>query len=194
MRAIPLQRIAKTTPFPFLIERLFNDIQEKLITDIDWLNIAYGKVERIAAKKANGDVVYIPAVYNDKYDYENLMPDDQKGNYSFFVVQDDQNIDGAKGRANRIYGRCALIVWFDIRSISSGWGKEYAKNAILSAVSDFSSSNGHLSVESVSEHPDAIFSEFTLDETDNQYLTFPFAGFRFNCRYSIRQLCSETQN
>lgn len=193
MRPRPLERVAKTTPFPFLIERLFNDIQTALIDNIDWLNYAYGKAERITTKKADGRVAYIPAVYNEKYDYESLMPDDTKGNYSFFVVQDSQNIDSAKGRASRIYGKCSLIVWFDLRSMTSGWGKEYAKNALLAVLSDFSSSNGHLIVESVLERTDAIFSEFTLDETDNQYLTFPFAGFRFNCEYSIRQLCSETK-
>lgn len=193
MRPRPLERVAKTTPFPFLIERLFNDIQTALIDNIDWLNYAYGKAERITTKKADGRVAYIPAVYNEKYDYESLMPDDTKGNYSFFVVQDSQNIDSAKGRASRIYGKCSLIVWFDLRSMTSGWGKEYAKNAFLAVLSDFSSSNGHLIVESVLERTDAIFSEFTLDETDNQYLTFPFAGFRFNCEYSIRQLCDETK-
>lgn len=193
MRPRPLERVAKTTPFPFLIERLFNDIQTALIDNIDWLNYAYGKAERITTKKADGRVAYIPAVYNEKYDYESLMPDDTKGNYSFFVVQDSQNIDSAKGRASRIYGKCSLIVWFDLRSMTSGWGKEYAKNAFLAVLSDFSSSNGHLIVESVLERTDAIFSEFTLDETNNQYLTFPFAGFRFNCEYSIRQLCSETK-
>ncbi len=174
-----------------LLDRLFNGVQEELVKNIDFLDYAYGKAERVVAMNGEGTTIHIPAIYKKGKDYESLLPDDKRGNYCFFVVEDNQNFDYAKGRLGRLHGTCALIVWLDQRTMSNAWCKEYAKSAFLAVLSNLNIQDGHLQVTSVAERAETIFRDFSLTEIDNQYLTYPFCGFRFNCDYSIKQNCDE---
>ncbi len=183
---------AITRDCPVLIERLFNDAQQALIEGLDWLDLAYGKAERIATRTEKFEQTFIPAWFMDGEDYENLLPDDRKGNYSFFTVEDNQSVESAPGRPARVSGVCSLVVWLDQRSLSNTWSKEAARNAILGVLTNLNVFDGHLQVRSIFERPEAVFSGFTLDEVENQYLTYPYCGFRFVCDYSIRQDCYET--
>lgn len=183
---------AITRDNPVLIERLFNDVQQALIDGLDWLDLAYGKAERIIQRTQRNERTYIPAWYLDGMDYENLLPDDRKGNYAFFTVEDNMSVEAAQGRPARISGQCSLIVWLDQRTMTNEWGKEYARNSVISILTALNTDSGHLQVQSVFERAESVFSGFTLDEVENQYLTYPYCGFRFVCQYSIRQDCYET--
>ena len=175
-----------------LLERLFNEAQQALIDGLDWLDLAYGNAERIAMRTERYEKTYIPAWYKSNEEYESLLPDDRKGNYSFFTTDDNQSVDNAPGRPARISGTCNLIVWLDQRTLSNEWSKEQARNAILGVLTAFNPSDGHLHVRSIFERSEAVFSGFTLEDVENQYLTYPYCGFRFVCEYSIRQDCYET--
>lgn len=183
---------AITRDNPVLIERLFNDVQQALIDNLDWLDLAYGKAERIMQRTQRNERTFIPAWYVGNEDYENLLPDDRKGNYSFFTVEDNQGVESAKGRPARVNGLCSLIVWLDQRTLSNDWSKERAKSTILATLTQLNLDNGHLQVQSIFERAESVFSGFTLDEVENQYLTYPYCGFRFVCQYSIMQDCYET--
>lgn len=188
----PTRSAILRTDCPMLLDKMFNDIQQHLIDNVDWLDLAYGQAERIMQRTEKFERTYIPAYFMQGEDYENLLPDDRKGNYSFFTVDDNQSIEGAKGRPARISGTCNLIVWLNVRTITNGWGKEQAKNAILNALTALNLSYGHLQVTNIFERAEAVFSGFTLEEVENQYMTYPFCGFRFVCDYTIRQDCHET--
>ena len=183
---------AITRDNPVLIERLFNDVQQALIDGLDWLDLAYGKAERVIQRTQRNERTYIPAWYLDGMDYENLLPDDHKGNYAFFTVEDNMSVEAAQGRPARISGQCSLIVWLDQRTLTNEWGKEHARNSVISILTALNTDSGHLQVQSVFERAESVFSGFTLDEVENQYLTYPYCGFRFVCQYSIRQDCYET--
>lgn len=185
-------RQAITRDNPVLIERLFNDVQQALIDGLDWLDLAYGKAERVIQRTQRNERTYIPAWYLDGMDYENLLPDDHKGNYAFFTVEDNMSVEAAQGRPARISGQCSLIVWLDQRTLTNEWGKEHARNSVISILTALNTDSGHLQVQSVFERAESVFSGFTLDEVENQYLTYPYCGFRFVCQYSIRQDCYET--
>lgn len=183
---------AITRDNPVLIERLFNDVQQALIDGLDWLDLAYGKAERVIQRTQRNERTYIPAWYLDGMDYDNLLPDDRKGNYAFFTVEDNMSVEAAQGRPARISGQCSLIVWLDQRTLTNEWDKEHARNSVISILTALNTDSGHLQVQSVFERAESVFSGFTLDEVENQYLTYPYCGFRFVCQYSIRQDCYET--
>jgi hypothetical protein len=48
---------------------------------------------------------------------------------------------------------------------------------------------GSITVDAVYSRAENVFSGFTLDEVDNQFLMSPFAGFRFEGTMRVKDVC-----
>lgn len=187
-------------PNPVLVDRVLWNIQNGLMDNVDWLDVAFGRAQRIV-KMINGKRYYTPNVYvgSDDYrgenDYLDVSPDANIGNFSFFWIDDPQNVEWVPNRQSGIKYPFSLIVWFDLRNVYPGQldnrNTEALKNEILNVLNGgFWLKEGNITVNKIYELAENVYRGFTLDEVDNQFLMHPFGGFRFEGVLSIVQPCN----
>ena len=99
---------------PKLFDNVIAEIQQGLANNLMWLNFSFGKAERLV-KQINGRKYYTPNVYLGKNEYVLIAPDSGLGNFSFFVLDEPQDVEWAIGDRTHLSTPFSLIVWFDIR-------------------------------------------------------------------------------
>ena len=181
---------------PYLHDKVINEVREALATNLPWLDVAYGRCERLVKKENDGKRYYIPAIYKKCENYESLLPDDRKGCYSFFVMREPQTVSQQVQNEVRIKSPFSLIVWVDMRRVErkmnmpDNRNTEYIKEQVLSVLNTALTRKGSITVESIYERAENVFQGFTLDEVKNQYLMSPFAGFRFDGTMTVTNDCN----
>ena len=91
------KRTTPIIPNPVLIDRVLGNIQTGLMDNVDWLDVAFGRAQRIA-KVIQGKRYYTPNVYaggtewRGDNDYIDVSPDANIGNFSFFWIDDPQTV------------------------------------------------------------------------------------------------------
>jgi hypothetical protein len=136
--------------------------------------------------------VYSPNVYVGRDNYELVTPDTVKiGNYSFFVMEEPQEVSSLLHDNVRIKAPFSLIVWVDMRKVSDDDERntEAVKEEILLALEDITLRKGRFTVTRIYERAENVFEGFTLDEVQNQFLMSPFAGFRFTGEMIVTNDC-----
>ena len=81
---------------PKLFDNVIAEIQQGLANNLMWLNFSFGKAERLV-KQINGRKYYTPNVYLGKNEYVLIAPDSGLGNFSFFVLDEPQDVEWAIG-------------------------------------------------------------------------------------------------
>lgn len=176
---------------PALFDRVIANIQQGLAENLPWLNHSFGKAERLV-KTINNKRIYSPNIYIGGNEYEIITPDSGMGNYSFFVLEDPQEVDWYIGEQSSLKAPFSLIVWVDMRTLDDEDERntEAVKEQILKVLNGgFWLRTGKLTINRIYEHAENIFKGFTLDEIDNQYLMQPYCGWRFTGVLSIKTLC-----
>lgn len=188
------QRLQNQTPY--LHDKVINEVCEALTTNLPWLDVTYGRCERLVKKENDGKRYYIPAIYKKCENYESLLPDDRKGCYSFFVMREPQTVSQQVQNEVRIKSPFSLIVWVDMRRVErkmnmpDNRNTEYIKEQVLSVLNTALTRKGSITVESIYERAENVFQGFTLDEVKNQFLMSPFAGFRFDGTMIVTNDCN----
>ena len=173
-----------TFSHPYLCDKVIEDLQGILIDKLPWLQVAYGRCERLV-KSIDGKRYYTPNVYKGNNEYENLLPDDRRGCYSFFVMTEPQEVKPMVQVDVRVHYPFSLIVWVDMRWVEKVMqlpderNTEYIKEQVLSVLERPFTRRGSITINKIYERAENVFSGFSLDEVQNQYLMSPFAGFRF---------------
>lgn len=178
---------------PKLFDNVIAEIQQGLANNLMWLNFSFGKAERLV-KQINGRKYYTPNVYLGKNEYVLIAPDSGLGNFSFFVLDEPQDVEWAIGDRTHLSTPFSLIVWFDIRTIEQNDERntESVKQKILQLLNGgLFLRNGRITINRIYEKAENIFKGFSLDEIDNQFLMQPFAGFRFEGEMSVATDCIE---
>lgn len=164
-----------------LLDRVIENIQDGLST-ISWFDHIFGKAERLVTE-INGKRYYTPNIYLGNNEYEQLMPDNTGlGNYCFFTLDDPQDVLWQIGDRNRLKSPFSLIVWVDMRTIEEKDERntEMVKQEILRVLNGgLWMRDGRVRIERVYEKAENVFSAYTIDEVDNQYLMAPYCGWRF---------------
>ena len=184
---------------PVLVDRVLWNIQNGLMDNVDWLDVAFGRAQRIV-KMINGKRYYTPNVYvgSDDYrgenDYLDVSPDANIGNFSFFWIDDPQDVEWIPKAQSGIKYPFSLIVWFDLRKVYPGQldnrNTEALKNEILTVLNGgFWLKEGTITVNKIHELAENVYRGFTLDEVDNQFLMHPFGGLRFDGKLTINESC-----
>ena len=179
---------------PVYEDPAFADIQiqaimKSLEENLDWLDVAFGRAERIT-RMAGNKKIKIPAVYlgsdKDKFknEYLELAPDSRIGNFSFFYMLEPETLRLQPYQQGYIHAPFALIFWFDLRKVWESVNTrnlEFVKQQIVKCLNRQTrfTNHGRLELTRIYNTPEQIYREFTLDEIDNQFLMHPFAGFRF---------------
>lgn len=182
-----MNRIAPVPDGAVGLDRVLGEIQQGLIGNLPWLDAAFGRAQRLVRNTPSGRRITTPNVYAGKKgkvnDYLEVSPDAEIGNFSFFAIEDPQDIlPGVGQREFRIpFG---LIVWFDCRrAFNSATNRniEALKRDVLRVLSGrtgFALKQGHIEVTRIYEQAQNIYRGFSLDEVDNQFLMHPYGGFR----------------
>ena len=189
-----IARIYKQPQRAYLFDRVIQGLQDALGT-LSWLNHIFGRSERLVVLR-DGIRRYTPNVYQGKGEYIQMLPDNTAlGNYAFFVMDDPQTVTVPYGNSNRVKAPFSLIVWVDMRKVGAtkdDRNTERLKEELLKTVRRAWLHHGSVSVERVYERAENVFTGYTLDEVDNQYLMSPFAGFRLTGEMTIDEECDNT--
>ena len=184
-----------------MIDKAIGDIQTGLTNGLPWLNVAFGRAQRLAKKMPNGKTYYTPNVYcggwngHGDNDYIEVMPDSFIGNFCFFTVDDPEHLDWAANVEMKQRVPFSIIFWFDCRTLFNNpriRNTEYVKVQILDILngrSGFLLRTGTIRINKIYERADNIYRGFSYDEIENQYLMHPYAGFRFEGELEIETPC-----
>lgn len=184
---------------PVMLDRIIGEIQNGLISNIDWLDVAFGRSQRLT-KSLNGNRIITPNVYcggwkgHGPNDYIEVSPDSKIGNFSFFEIDDPQTIDAGPW-AREIRSPFSLIVWFDLTRIydeADNRNTERLKADVLRVLNGRTGwhlSDGRITINRIYERCENIYRGYTLSEIDNQFLMHPFSGFRFEGVLEFAELC-----
>lgn len=177
---------------PELFDRVIANIQQGLADGLPWLNYSFGRAERLV-KTIQGKRYYTPNIYVGGNEYMLIAPDSKIGNFSFFVVDDPQNISWYAGEPSKYKSPFSIIFWFDMRTVTNdanNRNRESVKQQIMRVLNGgFWLRVGSMRINRVYEKAENIFTGFTLDEIDNQFLMHPFAGFRFEGELEVDETC-----
>ncbi len=181
---------------PYLFDKLIRELQQTLMERLPWLDASHGRAERLV-KTIDGKRYYTPNIYLGGNEYESLLPDDRKGCYSFFVMNEPQEVKSLVQTEVRIKAPFSLIIWFDMRKVekvmnlSDDRNTEYVKEQVLAVLNTAFSKKGSMTVQRIYERAENVFDGFTLDEVQNQYLMSPFAGFRLQGEMIVTNDCNQ---
>lgn len=188
-----IDRIYLQPEEPRLFDRPIQDLQKSIARRLLFMDHVFGRCERLA-KVIDGRTVYSPNVYKGKDEYILLTPDNTDlGNYSFFVAEEPETMVSAFGISGRIKAPFSLVVWVDLRTIE----EKDARNVyelelkVLDAIaSPGVLRHGGLEVSRVYHRAENVFTGFTLDEVDNQFMMSPFAGLRIELELWVDEDCT----
>lgn len=180
-----------TNESPVLFDKVIAQMCDSFTTNLQWLNNAFGRVYHIEK-----DDKIEPHIFVGNGEYFSLLPSDEIGNFSFFDVEDPQNIN-VTGNGNFIIElKAAIIFWFSITSIYNETDlilTEDVKLEILNAIlKPGILTDGRVEVTAVKENIKNVYKGFSTDHIDAPFLVHPYYAFRFECTIKIRNTCSLT--
>lgn len=186
---------------PVMLDRVIGDIQTGLVDSLPWLDVAFGRAQRLT-RIVNGKRIVTPNVYcggwkgHGENDYIETTPDSKIGNFSFFDIEDPQTIDAGPW-AREIKTPFGLVFWFNLARIfgeATNRNTEQIKAQILRVLGGrggWHLSGGRIVLKSIYERAENIYRGYTISEIHNQYLMHPYAGLRFDGVLDCDELCWE---
>lgn len=184
-----MDRIVKKTN-PQLFDREVLKIQKALATSLPWLDHSLGICETLTEMQM-GKKFVSANLYIGKGQYEQIMPCEELGNFSFFTLRDPQEISSRDRTI--VKSPFSLILWYDTRKVSLPTDErntEQIKGQILDILNGLHSPI--FSIARIYEKPQNVFSEYTYDFVNNQYLMSPYAGLRIDGEIIARIPCDMT--
>lgn len=167
---------------PALTDKVIVKMQDVLKENLWWLDYSFGRSQKLVTTKEGKNYFY-PAVHIGKGTYINVLPDQELGNYSFFTIEDPQEIDFNARAFNNIKSKFALVFWFNLDNVFRGAddrNTEAIKAQIIELLTrGIHLSEGRINIRQIFEQPENIYKGYSLKEVDSQYMMQPFAGLRF---------------
>jgi hypothetical protein len=188
---------------PVMLDRVIGEIQTGLAENLPWLDVAFGRSQRLT-KMMNGKKIITPNVYcggwngHGENDYIETSPDSKIGNFSFFEIEDPQQIQGGPW-VREITAPFGLIVWFDLTRVyetDTNRNTERLKAQILAVLNGRTGwhlPDGRITVNRIYERAENIYKGYTLSEIDNQFLMHPYYGMRFDGILEFEEYCNPNE-
>lgn len=177
---------------PALFDIVIGQVQDILKSKLAWLDHSFGRSQLLIREKGKKNFRY-PAVHIKKNRYQGLFPDEGLGNFSFFILHDPQEFGADPHTVNLLKSDFSLVFWVNLDKI---YGKiddrntENLKAEILKVLTrEMFLTSGRLTVTSVSEQAENVYSGYDIKELDTQFLMQPFAGFRFEGTLLMLEPC-----
>ncbi len=163
-----------------MLDKVLHCINEGLLDKVDWLDAAFGRVT-----EHNDNGVAMPKLYHTKGEYINVMPDDRRGNYSFFdVTPTYEIIQWNKHRPSLVRARFGVVFWFNLNTIFPDVDTrnlENVKSALLHTLtSEIHIPYGDYQISTISDDARGVFAKFARTGYEERYLLHPYGGIRYN--------------
>jgi hypothetical protein len=179
----------------------FAEVQAHLKETLPWLNYAFGKSQRLVKTNLERDKFNrnfpssyrYPAVHISEGVYESLLPRSDLGNFCFFSVEDPVKSEYINNKVDSIEADIDLIFWFNLSEIYpdvKSRDLEKLKMDILTALNDtMFLKNSRTEFSKVYERLENIYKDYSLDETESQFMMQPYGGLRFKGTISMPTFC-----
>lgn len=193
---------------PVLLDRVLQDIQKVLKSELTWLDYAFGRAYKLVEHKLDGNKFVYPAMYNGNSEYVSLLPNDNFGNFSWFDIYDPQIITQVTPSQPQLIVSGALIFWYNLDSIytdASVLYTEEVKAEILKLLTTpgIIKAAGRLEILEIYDRFENIYSGYSIEkiynnynysgediqEMDKQFFMYPYAGLRIEFKLTTRELC-----
>lgn len=177
---------------PAFGDKVIVQIQDFLVSQLDWLNHSFGRAQKLVTKKNKTTYTY-PGVHIQKEQYVNVFPDRKLGNYSFFVIEDPQEVSFNRNQFNQVKLRYGLIFWLNLNDIFANTAErniEVLKSHIIKLLTrDLRIVDCRIFIDKIYEESINIYKGYDIKEIDSQFLMHPYAGFRFEGVLSFYESC-----
>lgn len=176
--------------------RLISEIETRMAEKLPFLDNIFGKAERVC-KTYNGKRYYTPCWYDQRNEYISLLPDEGLGTFSFFTLDEPQEIEMERGGNTTYKIPINLIVWLDFNTMQGTTfptnGKrntEAVKEEILRTFNrGIFLQFGKIKFTQVYERVENVYKGFNLDEVDNMFMMHPFGALRFTGIIEFEEEC-----
>lgn len=172
---------------PKMFDRAVLPIQNALASAFPWLDHVIGICETLIDKKDNKPFKSAN-YYIGGGQYEQIMPCEELGNFSFFYLRDPQ-VFGAKDQ-NLVKSPFSLVIWYDLTNALPEYDErntEQIKGQIMGVLNSLRLP--YLKITKIWEKPTNVFTDFSYDPTSNQFLMHPFTGLRIDGEMIARLDC-----
>lgn len=172
---------------PRLFDAAAAQVQRALADGCEWLNHVFGICERTTDMK-EGKKFNSANLYVGNQQYEQIMPCDELGNFSFMYLRDPQTL--ARKDSKLITSPFSLIVWYNMEKMyfsDDERNREAVKAQVLAILNQARFS--WMALGRLYERPENVFSDFSYDYVNNQFLMSPYAGFRIDGEMTVRVPC-----
>lgn len=180
---------------PVNIDRPIQALQVALGA-LPWLQKSYGRAYESFKRDPTSKIksVYPQVWQGEGLDLLNVMPNDNLISQSFFRVEDPLEVREFRlDSFSTMRARVSLIVWFNLVRIDPTQNYLFAEilKAQIQRVLSITTLNEGDSIKilRVWERAANVFAGYTIDETRDQELVYPFGGFRFELELTFIENC-----
>lgn len=177
---------------PAFIDKVVVQLQDTLKNKLPWLNHSFGRAQRLTETKDKKKRFY-PGVHIANGRYINVFPDQELGNFSFFIVEDPQIVDFRPHTVNNVRLKYSIVFWLNLDKIfasSPDRNTEALKAQIVKILTRESFLTfGRIDIRYIHEQAENIYKGYSIEEIDSQFLMQPYAGFRFEGEMMFTENC-----
>jgi hypothetical protein len=175
-----------------LFDSAFAELGELLLSELTWLDTAYGKAVTLHHKLTDNRDIKYPAYYHQNKEYLSMLPAESYGNYCFFILSDPiSTIEAVKRQPLKLQADISIIFWADMSSIQDNNLdiKSELESDVLEALNTLHMEDSRITINTLYETPERAWSGYNLDEVNAKYFMYPYTSFRIDCELIIKQQC-----
>lgn len=152
---------------------------------VPFIDYVYGRA-RANERIRNGKKYRYPGFYIGNGEYEDMLPLDSRGHGYAFIMLDDpiESINYVSFETNKYKVGYSLIVWYK-EGTSEMMDIDLCKDYVLGCLKLCP----NVTVEKIYEKYSNVFSGFSCDEIDTQYLMWPWNGFKITGEITYNEPC-----
>ena len=188
---------------PYRADIAVKALQAAYSENLDWLEKSFPRAVLRTEKITQADREVerrFPAVRTmDGNDEADMLEVDNYAAYDFFYQIDTENLIDFEERVFNVYqAQLRNIFWFNLNEIDPNRGDDFLpelETEILQVISNtkYQDFNGTtirgIEVQRVYQEPQNIFSGFSFNLVDTQFLHYPYRGLRFDLLVTFSEQC-----
>ncbi len=194
-----------TITSPVGIDSVIQSLQLEYVDKLAWLEKSFGRAylglrktddQSDASLLTRQDIIFPSIWQGDGFDPVDGLANDNLNSYSFFLKSSEEvPINYTSRIKNRWSCDISNIFWLNLERVDSTKTYPFTGeliNEVKGVIAEtrfLGLRNSGIEILSITETPQDIFREFTLDLAETQHLTNPHAGFRIEMKAYFNEGC-----
>jgi len=180
-------------PNPVFIDATIAELQT-LLGSITWLTYSFGR-SYVKEEMRSGELTKQPFVYKGSAEYLPVQFNDNLQAQSFFEVGSQTIVgDFDQFTVNYYSVPISIIVWANLKKIDGAKGANYyfaeqLKKDVRDKLRNAMLIGARVVIKSIDENLNEIFSNYTFEQIEKQYFSYPYVAFKFNLELTIEEEC-----